>query len=324
VADQGYDAPPFPGFRNQLFLSQGGQARWADATAALPGESGFSHSVTTGDVNGDGNVDIFVGNDAVGILPRAYVLFGNGAGGFAANSAVLATMNSGLTAAHLVDLDGDGLPELLTGMQHIFKANQVHWNGAGSYTSSPPTFLAEPVNFGSDWGVMEIQSIDLNGDGRQDVVLAYQGHVAYGGWQLQFLVNEGNRTFSDQTAKYLPYPNVVSSGVPTPVDARAWIEFLTPRDLNADGRTDFWITVNSGGPWTPVDDAPVALIQQPDSTFKPVTLGMLRAASSLSLPFVPRHFASSGIGGHGHLVSLFPWVDRGRAGLNLWPIEFTK
>jgi hypothetical protein len=25
-----------------------------------------------------------------------------------------------------------------------------------------------------------------------------------GGWQLQFLVNEGNGTLSDRTAKYLP------------------------------------------------------------------------------------------------------------------------
>jgi len=209
-------------------------------------------------------------------------------------------------------------------MQHSFKVNQVYWNQAGSYVPQAPTFLAEPVNFGSDWGVMDIQSTDLNADGRQDLVLAYQGHVWNGGWQLQFLVNEGDRTFSDQTAKYLPFPNVVSSGVATPVNAKAWIEFLTPRDLNGDGRTDFWVTVNAGGPWSAVDDQPIALIQQADSTFKPVTLGMLRAAGSTRFPYGARHFASSGTGGHGHLVSVFGWTDRGRAGLSLVPIEFTK
>ena len=322
VADHGYDANPFPGFRNQLFLSQGGQAKWIDATAALPGDSDFTHSVTTGDVNGDGNVDFFAGNFQ---FAGAYLLMGNGQGGFTKDSARLpGGLTIGFTACHLIDLDGDGRPELVLGTGHPARETQVFWNKAGSYAAGMPTKLAEPVQFGTDWYVMDIQDTDLNNDGRRDVVLAYQAHVWNGGWQLQFLVNEGNRTFSDQTAKYLPYPNVVSSGVPTPVDARAWIEFLTPRDLNADGRMDFWVTLNAGGSWVAVDDAPVALIQQPDSTFKPVTLGMLRAAGSPDFPYGAGHFASSGPGGHGHLVNVFGWTDRGRAGLGLVPIEFTK
>ncbi len=321
VADHGYDANPFPGFRNQLFLSQGGQAKWVDATSAIPNDSGFTHSVTTGDVNGDGNLDIFVGNDPLFAMPRPYVLFGNGTGGFIANGTVVPAMKPGLTACHLVDLDGNGLAELVIGMQHSFKLNQVYWNQAGSFSTQAPTFLAEPVNFGSDWGVMDIQSIDLNSDGRQDLVLAYQAHVWNGGWQLQFLVNEGNRTFSDQTAKYLPYPAVVTSGVPTPPATEAWIESLVPRDLNADGLMDFWVVMR---PWQIASNMPLALIRQPDSTFKPVTYGMLVAAG-LPNYFWRIFFASSGVGGEGELVTIFAGTDGvARAKTPRIPITFTK
>ena len=151
----------------------------------------------------------------------------------------------------------------------------------------------------------------------------YQAHVWNGGWQLQFLVNEGNRTFSDQTAKYLPYPKVVSSAVPTEASKLTWIEFLRPRDLNDDGLMDFWVVAKAWDARIMADDCPLALIRQPDSTFKPVTVGMLRAAGVPDFFFWGNWYTANGPGPGGELVNVF-LSPEDRVTMNVVPITFTK
>lgn len=320
VADHGYDAGTFPGFRNQLFLSQGGQSRWIDATSRLPVVSDYTHSVTTGDVNGDGHRDIYVGN---GGLRDAYILFGDGNGSFRADASVLPRLDIGYTASHLTDLDGDGRPELALGTGYSSRTTQVLWNQGGSFANSAPTKLPEPVDFGTEWSVMDLQSMDLDEDGRQDLVLAYQAHVWNGGWQLQFLVNDGNGGFVDRTSRYLAEPSVVSSGVPMAASPQTWIEFITPRDLNDDGRIDFWVTCKAWGGKIAADNCPVALIRQGDGSFKPITVGMLRSAGVPDYFFWSVAYAGTGVGTGGELVNVFRAND-GRPGVNVMPITFTK
>jgi len=317
VADHGYDAAPFPGFQNRLFLSQSGTANWIDATANLPQQSDFTHSVCTGDVNGDGKVDIFVGN---GGLFTAYFLLGDGTGHFTRDSQILpinpgqALQNAGvgLFSCSLVDLDGDGLPELILGTGYPHASTQVLWNRGGSYASNTVsagsiTALPAPANFGTSWVIYDIHPIDLNGDGRMDLVVVYQADVLYGGWQIQFLVNQGNHQFLDQTAKYLPDAAAVTSGMATTVNQKSWISFLIPRDLNGDGRMDFWVEANSWGGGILNDNMPLALIRQADGSFVPVKVGELRAAGVPDNFFWGVGYVSRGASLPGELAS--PFVD---------------
>jgi hypothetical protein len=299
VADHGYDANPFPGFQNRLYLSQSGTANWTDATANLPQQYDYTHSVCTGDVNGDGKVDIFAGN---GALTAAYFLRGDGTGHFVQDSQIL-PINSGqalqsagvgFTSCSLVDLDGDGLPELVLGTGYSSRSTQVLWNVNGSYAADTLgagsiSALPGPTNFGTAWSIMDIQATDLNNDGKQDLVVVYQGDVSYGGWQIQFLVNQGNHQFVDQTATYMPDAAAVSSGMASASNVTSWIPFLLPRDLNSDGRVDYWVEANRPGTSTN-DNLPLALIRQADGSFVPVKVGELRAAG------VPSFFFNSNIG----------------------------
>jgi hypothetical protein len=286
IADHGYDATPFPGYQNRLLLSQGGQGTWVEASSNLPQQSDFTHSVCTGDVNADGRADIYAGN---GGLTATYFLLGDGTGHFTQNSAILpinsgqALQNAsvGLYSCALADLDGDNLPELLLGTDHPSRNAQVLWNVAGSYAGNTTaggtiTALPGPANFGTTWSIYEIQGIELNGDSLKDLIVVYQGDVSHGGWQIQFLVNQGNRQFQDQTSTYLPDAAAVSSGVPSPSNVTSWIAFLLPRDLNRDGRMDYWVEVNTWG--TPNNNLPLALIRQANGSFVPVKVGELLAA----------------------------------------------
>ncbi len=149
LADHGYDAPPFPGEQNHLFLSQqaNGALRWVDGTAALPALSDFTHSATVGDVNGDGHLDIFAGN---GSFSACYLLLGDGKGGFQQSKALLpAGFDTPLTASLLADLDQDGLPDLVLGNGGMnYGTRQVLWNDHGSFAAGLASSLPAPRNFG--------------------------------------------------------------------------------------------------------------------------------------------------------------------------------
>lgn len=286
VADHGYDAPPFPGYQNGLFLSNGSSG-WRDATPELPQRSDFTHGVATGDIDQDGDIDILVGNAFS--HTDVYLLINDGTGRFVPSTRELPTgpgqpldpMRQGLASCLLADLDGDGWPEMVLGLFNTPPSgmpSSITWNERGTYAAGQTTPLPLPATFGASQGVMDIQALDVNFDGRQDLIIAYQHSVADQGWELQVLINQGERRFEDQTTTWLPSPSI-TSGVPAPGSPMPWIAFLRPLDLNADGRIDF--VVEPSFPNALREDAPVMLLHQEDGRFKAVTHADVRAYSGL-------------------------------------------
>lgn len=274
VADHGYDVAPFPGGQNHLYLSNP-DGTWRDATGNLPVVKDFTHSAAAGDLNRDGHVDILVGNAA---LPSfMYVLFNDGNGNFRADYNLLPTGTGELLdptrrnslSETIADLDGDGWADIVlgTGIPNTSKIPaQVLWSSAGKFGSPSVTNLPLPALFGQKPDLLltyDIQSIDVNFDGLSDLVLVWTQSVEAGGYEFQVLINDGQRGFTDQTAKYIP-----------DVSARGntnfpWVQFLVPADLNGDGRMDFFIDARGGRQ----DSMPIALIHQKDGTFAPVFQG---------------------------------------------------
>lgn len=273
VADHGYDATPFPGAQNKLLLGKAGGG-YIDASANLPQLSDFTHSATTGDINGDGNLDIFVGNmDSQASPVASYVLLGDGTGKFTKTNAGLPLESGGLlhrltggfgfTSSLLVDLNGDGRPELVLGNEgSTFNREYrsvVFWNNGGSYSAGAMSYLPQGY-FGDTRIVHDIAAMDLDGDGDQDLLLLSSESTpstAYAdGWALDVLRND-NGKFVDATLDHFKAADS-REGLPGQDSNVGASQFIRLMDVNGDGSKDIVITQFMNDP--PTANTPIVWI----------------------------------------------------------------
>jgi hypothetical protein len=252
----GWDAPPFPGEQNQLFLSRAAGG-WRDATATLPQISDFSHSATVGDISGRGVIDIFVGN-AFSARGLPYALLNNGSGQFTqTRSNIPASIGQGtgfgFGGATLTDLNDDGLPELILTSENAanFRRTTIFWNRVGTFSDNDKTELPLPGPFTQHID-LNVERIDANLDGLQDLVIVGTqgepgGPAYYSGSFLQLLINRGNRQFADETADRIP-PGEASRGIDgVRVNTAPYAKWVHVLDFNRDGLPDISMEFGGGG-----------------------------------------------------------------------------
>ena len=198
---------------------------------------------------------------------------------------------------------------------------QVLWNEFGEFTTRTPTKLAEPVQLGTAWFIVKIEDTDLNGDGRRDLILVYS--VILVRWLAAPV--PGQRGQPHVLGPDGQVPALSERGHAGGCSTRAAIILMRQQDLNDDGLMDFLLTVHAADTTEPTDDdCPVALIRQQDSTFKPITLGMLRAAGVGDRMLRGAFYAANGPGASGELVFPFRQPVTAEVWLDVQPITFTK
>ena len=244
IADHGWDAYPFPGAQNQLILSSG--STWINASLRLPQQNDYTHCAAIGDINGDGNQDIFIGNvPTPGATVKASIALGNGAGGFTNSNVALpseiANASIRFFAAQLVDLNLDGLPELIIGNSGdaTNQTNQsiIYWNNKGTYSDSNRTLLTNGYFGVKNEQILDIQAADLDQDGSKEIVMvSTQNNPFYSGWALQVL-KQVNGSYVDVTATAFG-SSVSNEGKPGAAASSAWLAFIKLVDINADGNLD--------------------------------------------------------------------------------------
>lgn len=232
VVGHGYDYPPYPGEQSRLLI-QTADGRLADETATrLPAHSSFTHNVAAADIDGDGDLDIFMCNPNGGdVGPRFYL--NDGRGIFTEDTSRLPaditdrTNGMAFTAVLLADFNGDRRPDIVLGTaDDSHSENQILFNdGRGRFLRDSRSIL--PVRkLGPHSTAVHIASADLDGDGLSDLILATTGNYLTAG--IQFLLSRGDGTFRDVTA---------TAGLTFGANEQ-WVAWAHPVDLNGDGRPD--------------------------------------------------------------------------------------
>ena len=249
IADHGYDADPFPGHPDQLLIGTG--KGFTDVSARLPQVAGFSHNGAAGDIDGDGDIDILSLNSDRVAQELPYLLLNDGQANFTMDRSRLPASLVDLSqlknsySAELSDLDNDGYPDLIIGRNQYtnLTPTRIHWNdGQGNFRDSSVTYLDEIDVFSNleTLTVIEIQGLDVDGDGLNDLLVHAYNADGFKGTSIQLFINSGSRQFVNETIKRLGSAAVnpsSSTGVPT---------VATALDVNGDGIRDLLLQNSSG------------------------------------------------------------------------------
>jgi FG-GAP-like repeat len=158
------------------------------------------------DVNGDGNPDIVASSaysdaeeegglgDFGGYLVS--VLDGDGKGDVA--PAVIYRVASQAYSLAVADLSGDQRPDIITVSEHENQASELFNDMSGGFGSPSgeaigyvPTASGAITNAPNPVSVPQAQTIDVNGDGKPDVVVMEYGYLATQPPQIAVLLNDG-------------------------------------------------------------------------------------------------------------------------------------
>ncbi|WP_214228303.1 VCBS repeat-containing protein [Pedobacter sp. B4-66] len=187
--------------QNHEFYLGNGDGTFRDVSERLPAKS-EANGLDIGDVNGDGLLDIIVGN--TGPTPQNFLWINNQEkpGHFIDYTKEgLPALRWETQSVKLVDLNGDGYLDLVVGNE--VPPNRLFFNdGKGHFTEK-----AEKLELTVPLHTREVLIFDANGDKRPDILflnLTSNGGKFEKDPTARLLINDGKGNFKDETAKRIP------------------------------------------------------------------------------------------------------------------------
>jgi hypothetical protein len=198
--------------------------------------------LTATDIDGDGNVDLWIGTANSGVfggdqfgVGQAYALMGNGNGTFQGAPVVPFIY----TGTNLADLNGDGNTDAVAVNPNLSFTTYLG-DGKGGFTAKS-TLIASPVTlYGTPYTLPTIDSYglaDVTGDGKLDLVfiadLVVRPPTGFDTPGVLIAAGDGQGDFATPT--FFPTQNFAPNG---DVDANPQISNLHLADVNNDGKPD--------------------------------------------------------------------------------------
>jgi hypothetical protein len=274
IGDAGYDAGDFTGGQNKLLM--GSATGLTAAPNNIPTKLDFTHSTAIADVDGDGDVDIFVGNIVFRpSMSLPYFLINNGQGVFTSRDLFPSDFNAAVyTASEFADLDGDGSPELILGGDRVDSI--ILRYVSGQYIKWQP--LTGSKDFDKKIKIVtDVVVSDLNKDGKSEIVMTwtntepfYQGtyvdilHQVDGKYTIKTTIPVAEKRWNSKLhvtdVNGDSFPDIVSTGyipdtkilINDGKDFKVDTTFVAPWDVgfagvemwdvNNDGKLDFIFT----------------------------------------------------------------------------------
>jgi hypothetical protein len=262
-------APSGTGGPHVLFMNSGSGVFTDEASTRLPAAYPRAAAARMGDVDSDGDLDIFVADGyATNGPPFGHVYLNDGTGVFSEAAGAVPNTFAGedIDDVEFVDVDRDFDLDLIV---NPHSGAAAVWINDGSGAFSPGGSIAPPAASNFHYNVAPC---DVDGDGDVDLWIDNAG----ASYTEQLLINDGNGSFSDETAQRVSgNPGADDNGVvcvdvdhdgdfdavvlslgtaerllendgvgnftlvagefPPPTDCTLWGEF---GDLNGDGRLD--------------------------------------------------------------------------------------
>jgi PBP1b-binding outer membrane lipoprotein LpoB len=237
IAGHGWDQNPFPGEQLKMMLNFNGKF----TTSTLAMSAAFYHSVCAGDIDNDGDLDLFV-TDGKSI---GKFLINDGKGNFTYDSNIFPdglNARGGFYTSELYDINKDGFLDLVVAGHEQDNAKSAILWGSNKLRYNKDNVTILPAVTGNGV-VIDIDFIDFDKDGQTDMVLnrtgdgtinnpPYQGF--YSNYYVQILKNN-NGSFTDVSTTAMPINSVPFSSSITKYN---WVNWFRVQDINNDGWTD--------------------------------------------------------------------------------------